>query len=67
MDYAAAFLALFGTALLARKSWVGWPVFVACSGLWIAWGVTHGAGGIVVQNGVLLVFEVYGWWKWRER
>lgn len=66
MDYAAAFLAVAGTWLLARKSWLGWPAYTLCSCLWIAWGLWHVSYGIVIQNAALLPFEVAGWWKWRK-
>jgi hypothetical protein len=69
LQWPAMALGLLGAFLVASgdrgRRRVGFGVWVASNGLWIAWGCHGGAWGLVAMQVAFTATSVLGWWSHR--
>lgn len=56
-----------GALMLAMKSRYAafvWPIWILSNLAWIVWALEHGSFGTLIQQGVFLIINLIGVWRW---
>jgi hypothetical protein len=71
IEWSGVVLGVAGSSLLAVRSprWSKWGfvAYLASNFLWIAWGISHEAWGVVIQNLTFMITSVIGIVTWFGR
>jgi len=65
-DWLASIGILLGIFLIAEKRRIGFLVMAIGSLLWIAYAVITGSAAQIISNIILVIINLFGWWKWKK-
>ena len=67
LEYPAAFLALLGAWLNARRNRWGFVLWLASNLCWLGFAIPRGYWGLTGQYAAFSVIWAYGFWTWGRR